>query len=146
MCYTHRNHVRTSVTYSDPPVPVGGEVRILVVDDEPGVRRYVSRILEDEGFQVAEAADGAEALELVRAEPGGWSLVVSDIVMPRCNGVELHQALAGLVPGVPIILMSGHATADLLERGIVAPCGVLAKPFDAERLLDEVRRCLPVGS
>ena len=129
------------------PVPPGqGGIRILVVDDEPGVRRYVARVLEDEGFKVGEAEDGAEALDLIRAEPDGWDLVVSDIVMPRRNGVELSQALASVAPDVPIILMSGCAAADLIQLGIAAPCGVLVKPFEPDRLLDEVRRCLPVSS
>ena len=138
----------SSYSSSSPqPVPLRqGGIRILVVDDEPGVRRYVARVLEDEGFGVGEAADGAEALELIRAEPDGWDLVVSDIVMPRCNGVELHQALASVAPDLPIILMSGFATADLSQLGIAAPCGVLVKPFEADRLLAEVRRCLPVSS
>jgi DNA-binding NtrC family response regulator len=120
-------------------------IRILVVDDEPGIRRYVSRVLEDEGFAVGEAKDGVDALEQIRAAPDIWHLVVSDIVMPRCNGVELHEELARLAPALPIILMSGYATADLIRLGIAAPCSVLVKPFGAERLLDEVRRCLPIG-
>ena len=120
-------------------------IRILVVDDEPGIRRDVSRILEEEGFAVGEATDGVDALEQIRADPGIWALVVSDIVMPRCNGVELHGELARLAPALPVILMSGYATAHLIQLGITTPCGVLAKPFEAEQLLDEIRRCLPIG-
>lgn len=122
----------------------GARVRILVVDDEPAVRRYVSRVLGSEGYAVQEAADGAEALELVRAEPDGWDLVVSDIVMPGCNGVELHETIAGFAATLPVILMSGYAAAELSARGIATPCGVLIKPFEPDALLDEVRRCLPV--
>jgi DNA-binding NtrC family response regulator len=130
------------------PVPAlgAGEIHILVVDDEPGVRRYVSRVLEEEGFAVSEASDGAEALALVQAGPDGWALVVSDIVMPRCNGVELQQALARVAPDMPIILMSGYAAGELARVGISAPCSVLVKPFEADQLLNEVRRCLPVDS
>jgi DNA-binding NtrC family response regulator len=128
------------------PAPMGKDgIRILVVDDEPGIRQYVSRILEEEGFTVGEAKDGVEALEHIRADPDNWHLVVSDIVMPRCNGVELYEELARLAPELPVILMSGYATTDLIQLGIAAPCAILAKPFEAERLLDEVRRCLPIG-
>ena len=123
----------------------GTRPRILVVDDESAVRGYVCRVLIAEGYAVGEAVDGAEALDLVQAEPDGWDLIVSDIVMPRCNGVELHQRVANVAPALAIILMSGYATAQLAELGIAAPCAVLVKPFDAQRLLDEVRRCLPVA-
>ena len=68
--------------------------------------------------------------------------VVSDIVMPRLNRVELVQALATTHPELPVILMTGYGAGALAERGIAAPCAVLAKPFAAERLLDEVRRCV----
>ena len=129
--------------FSSAPGRSGRHPRILVVDDEPSVRLYVRRVLLEEGYAVHEAGDGAEALELVRSAPDGWDLIVSDIVMPRCNGVELHQQLAAIVAGMPIILMSGYAAAQLTELGIAAPCGVLVKPFEADQLLDEVRRCLP---
>jgi DNA-binding NtrC family response regulator len=132
--------------YTSPAGRDGAAARILVVDDAPAVRRYVRRILEAEGYAVHEAADGAEALELVRSEPAAWDLIVSDIVMPRCNGVELHERLAAHAFGMPVILMSGYATTELTRLGIAAPCAVLVKPFEADRLLDEVRRCLPVQS
>jgi CheY-like chemotaxis protein len=91
---------------------------------------------------VVEATDGLEALELVREDRALVHAVVSDIVMPRMNGVELMEALAKSHPDLPIILMSGYATATLSEMGIVSPCSILSKPFPAERLLAEVQRCL----
>lgn len=120
----------------------GGAVSILVVDDEVAVRRFAVRVLHRDGYLVHEAADGVEALELIHAQANGLALVVSDIVMPRLNGVELLQALAGSHPGLPVILMSGYATAALAELGIMAPCGIIAKPFPPERLLAEVQRCI----
>lgn len=123
----------------------GARPRILVVDDEPAVRRYVCRVLESEGYLPHEAPDGTEAIRLFGEEPTIWDLIISDIVMPRCNGIELQQTIAVLAPSLPMILMSGYATAQLTELGIVAPCGVLVKPFEPDRLLDEVRRCLPVS-
>lgn len=115
---------------------------ILVVDDEPIVRRFASRVLADAGYSVATAADGAEALELLRGRREPVRVVVSDIVMPRLNGVQLLQALSVSHPDLPIILMSGFAPAQLADRGIAAPCSVLAKPFPPELLLAEVRRCI----
>jgi len=113
---------------------------ILVVDDEPSIRRFAARALLEEGFAVREAADGAQALEIVRA--GGVSVLVSDVVMPRLNGVQLMEALARSHPHLPVLLMSGYAAPELEGMGIAAPCGLLTKPFSAERLIEEVRRCL----
>jgi two-component system, cell cycle sensor histidine kinase and response regulator CckA len=113
---------------------------ILVVDDEGAVRRFALRVLEREGYRVLEARDGLEALELIK-DGHQFDAVVSDIVMPRMNGVELMQAMSTTSPDLPVILMSGYATGALAELGISAPCAILPKPFPAERLLQEVRRC-----
>jgi DNA-binding NtrC family response regulator len=115
---------------------------VLVVDDEAAVRRFAVRVLQREGYQVSEATDGAEALEIIRVQAMSFAVVVSDIVMPRLNGVELLQALAVSHPDLPCILMSGYATSALAELGIAAPCSILTKPFPAERLLAEVQRCI----
>jgi two-component system, cell cycle sensor histidine kinase and response regulator CckA len=115
---------------------------VLVVDDEPIVRHFASRVLREAGYGVEEAADGLDALRLIRSKVGDLDAVVSDIVMPRMNGVELLRSLSLEWPRLPVILMSGYGSDQLGRRGIVSPCGVLAKPFDAELLLAEVRRCI----
>ena len=120
----------------------GAGVSVLIVDDESAVRRFAARVLSRGGYEVVEASDGAEALELLRARTTPVDAVVSDIVMPRMNGVELMQALSVSHPELPVILMSGYATAALSELGIAAPCSILTKPFPADRLLAEVQRCV----
>jgi two-component system, cell cycle sensor histidine kinase and response regulator CckA len=124
------------------PNRAGSGVSVLVVDDESAVRRFAVRVLQREGYEVLEAADGHEALEMIRAGQVTVDLIVSDIVMPRVNGVELMQAVAESHPEVPVVLMSGYATAALSELGIATPCSILPKPFPAERLLAEVHRCM----
>jgi DNA-binding NtrC family response regulator len=119
-----------------------GREYVLVVDDEPVIRRFAARVLREVGYAVHEAADGAEALELIRAGTIDFAVVVYDIVMPRVNGVELLQSLSTLRPELPFILMSGYGTAQLAERGIAIPCGVLSKPFPPDLLVAEVRRCI----
>jgi DNA-binding NtrC family response regulator len=113
-----------------------------VVDDEPLVRRFAARVLEEEGFCVSQAADGLEALGLLQEDVHDFDAVVSDVVMPRLNGVELVQALSSTHPQLPVLLMSGYAGGELEGMGIAAPCGLLAKPFTPERLVAELRRCL----
>ena len=115
---------------------------VLVVDDEPLVRWFAARVLRDEGFGVHEAGDGAEALELIGSGIAHLDVVLSDIVMPRMNGVQLMQSLSTSRPDLPVILMSGYGMAQLSELGIASPCGVLAKPFSPEALVAEVRRCI----
>jgi two-component system cell cycle sensor histidine kinase/response regulator CckA len=124
------------------PTRAGAAVSVLVVDDEAAVRRFAARVLARDGFEVLEATDGADALELLKTSTSPVEIVVSDIVMPRLNGVELMEALSISHPGLPVILMSGYATAALSELGIATPCSILTKPFPAERLLAEVHRCM----
>jgi DNA-binding NtrC family response regulator len=139
----HHKDMKTLDEFSPAsPGRVGTGASVLVVDDETAVRRFAVRVLQREGYVVAEATDGMEALELVRTEGFSVEVVVSDIVMPRLNGVELMQALFESHPNLPVILMSGYATAALSELGIAAPCSILTKPFPAERLLAEVQRCI----
>lgn len=96
----------------------------------------------EEGFVVEEATDGLEGLALIRGGAHAFDAVVSDVVMPRLNGVQLVQELALSHPQLPVLLVSGYAAAQLETMGIAAPCGMLTKPFSAEQLVEEVRRCL----
>jgi two-component system, cell cycle sensor histidine kinase and response regulator CckA len=124
------------------PARAGAGLTVLVVDDETAVRRFAVRVLQRDGYDVLEASDGIEAIELLQSGKASVHIVVSDIVMPRMNGVELMQAVAGSHPEIPVVLMSGYATAALSDLGIATPCSILPKPFPAERLLAEVHRCV----
>jgi CheY-like chemotaxis protein len=114
----------------------------MVVEDEPGLRRLTARLLQGAGYTVHETVDGLEALEFVQAAPELVDVVVSDLVMPRLDGVAFRQRLATLHP-VPCILVSGYDSVQLEALGIAAPCGVLTKPVPRDELLDRVRQCLP---
>jgi two-component system, cell cycle sensor histidine kinase and response regulator CckA len=120
----------------------GSRERVLIVDDEQMVREYTGRILESAGYRTDTAADGAEALDAIRRQPGAFDAVVSDVVMPRLNGVDLVRELATISPGIPVLLVSGYAAAELAERGIAVSCGILAKPYLPEQLLAALRRCI----
>jgi CheY-like chemotaxis protein len=78
-----------------------------VVDDEAGVRKILRRLIDEDGYYIHEAGDGAQALELVRAAPDLLDLVVSDIVMPRLDGVQPVQAFATETPELPCLLIPG---------------------------------------
>ncbi len=106
------------------------------------MRQLAARILYEEGYRVHEAVDGRDALDFIERGHVLLDAVVSDIVMPRLNGVQLVESLARSHPDLPILLMSGYGIDELAQRDIASPCGVLGKPFTPERLLSELRRCI----
>ena len=115
--------------------------QVLVVDDEPTVRRFLRFVLEQAGYQVAEAADGKEALRHVRESR--TDLVITDLVMPEQEGIETIQALRRDYPEIGVIAISGaKAGAYLRIAGPLGVCAALAKPIDPDTLLVEVRRAL----
>ena len=83
-------------------------VRVLVVDDDPGVRYTLREILSSEGLEVEEAADGAEAIERFEARPA--PLVVTDLRMPRMDGMELLRRLAGRSPAPRVVVITAHGS------------------------------------
>jgi DNA-binding NtrC family response regulator len=81
--------------------------RVLVVDDEEGVRKLIVTLLTKQGHQCLQAADGVDALEKVRANE--IDAVITDVVMPRMDGVSLTKELSKLAPRLPIIVMTGYS-------------------------------------
>jgi DNA-binding NtrC family response regulator len=117
--------------------------RILLVDDEEPVRSFLKRGLEMDGHAVITAADGADALELLRTEGGRLDLMLTDIRMPLMDGIALALAAKRAQPGLVVVMMTGYAdqreTASHLES-IVAD--VLTKPFSLGDLKQAVSRAL----
>ena len=119
---------------------------ILVVEDDPEVRRQVVRGLEEEGFKVAQAEHGAEALDVARRADGNLHLVVSDVSMPSMPGRELARRLAELRPDIPVLFISGYPGADVVQRGLLdAGRPFIQKPFTPEALAEKVRELLRRG-
>jgi two-component system cell cycle sensor histidine kinase/response regulator CckA len=116
---------------------------ILVVDDEPVVRRLAYRILNAAGYRVLEAADGAEALTVLREARGPVDLVVVDAVMPNVDGATLTGRIFDDWPSQRVLLMSAHGEDVFGRLGLQrmrAP--FLGKPFTDEELLAKVSRAL----
>ncbi len=113
--------------------------RILVVDDEPIVLRTLVRILESAGHTVTTSSDGQEALEVFRDRPNDFDCVILDLSMPRLDGVETLEALSLVRPGIRVVLSSGFAEKDILERFNGArPAAVMRKPATKRVLLQTV--------
>ncbi len=113
--------------------------RLLIIDDEPAIRRLVRGALERAGHDVAEAASGAEGLAMARAP--GCELVLLDLGLPDRDGLELLPLLKGLDRAV-IVLTARDATAEKVTALDLGADDYLVKPFDTEELLARVRTAL----
>jgi two-component system, chemotaxis family, chemotaxis protein CheY len=112
---------------------------ILVVDDTRSMRAMVAAVLQGAGYEVAEAGDGVEALELARNRL--FDLLGTDHNMPRMDGVTLVRELRSLphYDPVALIVLSTEASPELKQKGREAGAtGWMAKPFDPQRMLDIV--------
>jgi PAS domain S-box-containing protein len=120
---------------------------VLLVDDEPGVRRAVARALERAGLTVLTAADGVEAVELFQAHRAEIGCVLSDVSMPRLDGWQTLSAVRALAPGFPVILASGYSEAQVMEgEHPELPAAFLSKPYQTDVLLRTLREILSSGS
>ncbi|MFI5833325.1 SpoIIE family protein phosphatase [Micromonospora sp. NPDC051300] len=125
-----------------PPPALPGQVaaRVLVADDNADMREYLTRLLRSAGHRVQAVADGQEALDAARALPP--DLVVSDVMMPRLDGLQLVAALRAdpRTAGTPVLLLSARAGQDASIEGLEAGADdYLVKPFPAAELLARVR-------
>lgn len=115
---------------------------VLIADDEEPVRRVASRLLVRNGYDVREAANGAEALRMLAAGSGEIDILVSDIIMPEMGGLELARRVATDFPGLPILLISGYSDSQELGQSIPAELDLLQKPFSGTELTAAVAQCL----
>ena len=123
--------------------PRGGET-VLLVEDEPAVRRLASTVLRDSGYRVLEASDGSEALELV-SEQGARRihLLLTDLTMPRIGGLELARQVRQLLPGIRVLYTSGYSVAAMEEVRVHDPEAMfIEKPFTPSELAAHVRAAL----
>ncbi|HVX41490.1 MAG TPA: PAS domain S-box protein [Gemmatimonadaceae bacterium] len=123
------------------PRSVAGNV-VLVAEDNEGVRALTVRVLADAGYQVLEACDGLEALEVLRGLREPIDMLISDVMMPRMSGTELAAQFQRLQPGSPILLMSGYMDEESVRRSFADPSAVLPKPFSPEVLLARVEEAI----
>ena len=119
------------------------QATVLIVEDDPNLREALCDTLHLAGYQVAAAADGASALEILDRQAVG--MVVSDVQMPHMDGHSLLKRIRGRNPELPVVLMTAYGT---VQKAVDAMrCGAadyLLKPFDADLLVDMVGRYLPL--
>jgi two-component system cell cycle response regulator CpdR len=113
-------------------------IRILLAEDDESMRLYLSRALERVGYRVVAVDRGTAALTLLERE--SFDLLLTDIVMPEMDGIELAQKAAGIAPDMRVMFITGFA-AVALRAGRAAPqAKVLSKPFHLRDLVAEVDR------
>ena len=118
---------------------------VLVVDDEPDVRKVVRMTLEKAGYDVLEAEDGEKAIEAIKKGEHSLllSLIITDIRMPNMNGIDVINYYRKEWPSVPLIVLTGFPDPDMasavLQHGVV---DYLIKPVEAEKLIASVGKAL----
>ena len=136
----------TDPTGADIPAPVvdpqGTGEHVLIVEDMPSVRMFVTEVLEDAGYRCTQAADIETALERLQNDPS-INLLLTDVGLPRMSGRELADVARGWRDGLPILFMTGYAETAI-NRQVFLGSGMdmLVKPFQISELLDKVRRTL----
>ncbi len=119
----------------------GNQPRILLAEDDEAMRRFLAKALKNAGYDVVDFANGAEAYERLKDEP--FTLLLTDIVMPEMDGIELARRAAEIDPELKIMFITGFA-AVALNPDSQAPkdAKVLSKPFHLKDLVQEVERML----
>jgi two-component system, cell cycle sensor histidine kinase and response regulator CckA len=119
-----------------------GHETILLVEDEPALRAVVATILRRQGYEVLVAPGGVEAVDVAANAAGPVDLLLTDIVMPKMNGVELAELLVRARPTLRVVCMSGFAEESMIRRVHERGYGFLQKPFNPETLSRYVRDVL----
>jgi CheY-like chemotaxis protein len=103
----------------------------------------IVEVLEEQGYRVLSAADGASALALATEHAGQLDLVLTDVVLPGMNGREIVERLSALRPGIRAVYMSGYSDGTISDRGLLSDeRSLVEKPFTASALAQAVRKAL----
>jgi two-component system cell cycle response regulator CpdR len=119
-------------------------IRILLAEDDQVMREYLTRALERAGYAVAAVDRGTAAIPLLESE--SFDLLLTDIVMPEMDGIELARRAAEMVPGLRVMFITGFAAVTLKAGREMPNARVLSKPFHLRDLVAEVDRVFETGS
>jgi CheY-like chemotaxis protein len=133
---------RQESSSGSPSRQLGGNERILVVDDMDQVRKVTAAILAQRGYQVLEAKDGIEAQEVIKKQDSPVQVLVTDLVMPKMGGRDLAQAMRTRLPDLKVVFISGYGENGVNHNGDLPGGLFLMKPFTAVQLLEKVRTVL----
>ena len=124
-------------------IPVSRGETLLLVEDEPAIRRVAQVMLEKLGYRVLTAADPGEAIRLARENDNGINLLITDVVMPGMNGRALADQLQTFCPGLKTLFMSGYTSNAIAHHGVLDEgVNFIQKPFSKKDLAVKVRKAL----
>ena len=134
--------VETNQALIEHPESLRGSETLLLAEDEAAVRRLARSVLEMYGYNVLEAASGAEAIELLK-QTAHIALLITDVVMPQMSGKELAATAGTVSPKIRVLYLSGYAENAIVHHGVLEEgVSFLAKPFTREGLARKVREAL----
>ncbi|MGB2946953.1 MAG: response regulator, partial [Nitrospira sp.] len=116
---------------------------ILLVEDDEGIRRLVSAVLRDQGYEVLAATDGVEALQMLQLRKGGCDLLITDVILPRMKAAVLAQGARTMFPNIKVLYISGYSGDMLVSHGVDAQAAYLQKPFLPQAIIEKVAELLP---
>ncbi len=117
---------------------------ILVVDDEPGITKYVEAALTQGGYAVVTAESAEAALEIFQRESGRFDLILSDIIMPgQMDGMSMIRAMRAVNPTVKLLFMTGKIRG--LPEDLTDTCGQVPKPFSPAQIVKAVHQCIDLS-
>ena len=123
-----------------------GNESVLFVEDDAAIRKLLMRSLRERGFTVTEAPNAGKALEIFRAQPGAFQLLLTDVVMPDSSGPALAEILRREQPGLRVLFISGYTANETVEYGVMgSEINLLQKPFTMQELARRVRETLDRG-
>ena len=133
-----------ALTERPPPPTLSGRERVLVVEDDDLVRTVTVRVLKRYGYHVLAASSGPEALNVARKHDAVINLLLTDVIMPEMNGLEVASLLVVARPYVKVLFTSGYSPDVLADRHGDLPKGMqlLTKPYTPNQLLSQVREAL----
>ncbi len=119
--------------------------KILIIDDEKSIRNTLKEILAYEGYDVSEAQDGIEGIKL--AEKDKFDIILSDIKMPKMDGIEVLEKLQEITPETPVVMISGHGNIETAVEAIrKGAFDYISKPLDLNRMLVTIRNAMDRSS
>ncbi|MEX1256782.1 MAG: response regulator [Gemmatimonadota bacterium] len=125
---------------SDSPESSG---TVLIVEDDDAVRAVIRRALTRFGYTILAASGGEEALRIASEHAGKIDLLLTDVMMPGMNGVDVAARVSELSPGIRVFYMSGYADRELMGKGLLdADTHFLQKPFTPQELGGRVKEIL----
>jgi two-component system cell cycle sensor histidine kinase/response regulator CckA len=134
------------VSAAQPTQGPRGTETVLLVEDDPQVRRLNAIALRTQGYRVLEATDGVEALGLAAEAGEVIHILVTDVIMPRLGGLDLARQIEAVSPGILVLFASGYGADAIADEGVLPPgIQLLSKPFSPQELAFRVRHLLGEG-